>query len=324
MSKKSLMMAFTCFVTLLSGLSSCTTEDKADEALPRLQVSQARYEVTLPGTLKDRSIPEMRVIANKGYQISSDQPWLKVDKTEGIGFTDVKILCDSNLTETVREGNLTVNSHGLSENIHVTQTLFDPGKVTVMRTFYEDNFDWTLPIAAENGLKDPIGANNGYTRMSITDSKVLEAWKACGLTDWYLATVNSSGVCKISIQMGYIHFNSNSNFNTGIILPPIEGTQNNSETVNATLSFRLCPDSSTPDYVPAVVEIIAGPGSLAADKDQPMSDIVVPKFVKQWENYSFNLYGITADTKIAIHTVAPNTQKYCRWYIDDLLLKEFK
>src|SRR3712207_9088338 len=91
-------------------------------------------------------------------------------------------------------------------------------------------------IAAENGLKDAIGANNGYTRMSITDSTVLEAWKACGLTDWYLATVNSSGVCKISIQMGYIHFNSNSNFNTGIILPPIEGTQNNSETVNATLS----------------------------------------------------------------------------------------
>src|SRR3712207_8607162 len=82
MSKKSLMMAFTCFVTLLSGFSSCTTEDKADEALPRLQVSQARYEVTLPGTLKDRSIPEMRVIANKGYQISSDKPWLKVDKTE--------------------------------------------------------------------------------------------------------------------------------------------------------------------------------------------------------------------------------------------------
>ena len=37
---------------------------------------------------------------------------------------------------------------------------------------------------------------------------------------------------------------------------------------------------------------------------------------------SYELYGITTDTRIAIHTEAPNTQKYCRWYLDNILIKE--
>ena len=323
MSKTKLTMAFACLFALLTGVS-CTTDDKADEALPRLQVSQARYEVALPGTMRDGSVPEIRVIANKGYRIMSSQPWLKVDKTEGTGLTDVKILCDSNLTGSVREGDLTVTSHDLQETIHVIQTLYDPSNIVEPRTFYSENFDWSLPIAEANGLKDPVGGDDGYTRMSVTDAKVLDAWKTSGLTDWYLTVVNHSGANKISIQKGYLHFNSNSYFNTGVILPPLQGTTGGSEDVDATLTFRMCPDGSGPDNVPAVVEIIAGPGSFSADKDQPVAEAFSLIYGRQWKEFSFNLYGITTDTRIAIHTTAPNTQKYCRWFLDNLLLKEIK
>lgn len=323
MSKTILTMVFACLFVLLTGVS-CTIDDKADEALPRLQVSQARYEVALPGTMKDGSVPEIRVIANKGYQITSSQPWLKVDKAEGSGLTDVQILCDSNLTGAVREGDLTVTSHDLRETIHVTQTLYDPSTIVEPRTFYQENFDWTLPIAEANGLKDPVGGEDGYTRMSVTDAKVLDTWKASGLADWYLTAVNPSGANKISIQKGYLHFNANSHFNTGVILPALQGTTGGSETVDATLSFQMCPDGSGPDNVPAVVEIVAGPGSFAADKDQPTSEAFALIYGHQWKEFSFHLYGITSNTRIAIHTTAPDTQKYCRWFLDNLSLKEIK
>lgn len=297
-------------------------DDKADEAVPRLHISQVNYEVTLPGTLKDGTPATLRVTANKGYEITSDQPWLSVDKSTGEGLTDVTILCDSNKTGAVRTGTLTVTSFDLQEQVHVTQTLFDPAEVVNLRTFYSDDFAWTLPIAAANNLKDPVGdPDGGYTRMQITDSRVAEAWAACGLTDWYKSTQNPDGANKINIQNGYLCFNSNAYFNTGVVLPAITGT-NADEAVNATLTFSATPDvgSGGADNVPLVVEIIAGPGTVDG---QSSVEITLPSVAKRtWADYSYELNGITADTRIAIHTNAPSTQHYCRWYLDNLLLKE--
>lgn len=308
-----------CLAAMIFILASCDMDDKADEAVPRLHISQVNYEVTLPGTLKDGTAATLRVTANKGYEITSDQTWLTVDKPSGTGLTDVTILCESNTSGAVRTGTLTITSHELSEQVHVTQTLYDPSAVVDLRTFFSDDFSWTEPIAAANNLKDPVGdPDNGYTRMQITDSRVATAWTATGLSDWYKTTVDASAANKINIQNGYLNFNSNAYFNTGLILPAI--STNDGETANATLSFSASPDAGKngADNVPLVVEIISGPGTV---NGQSSVEITLPS-ERAWADYSYELDDITSETRIAIHTNAPSSQHYCRWYIDNLLLKE--
>jgi lipoprotein len=318
-----LLMSLCALFALSLSFISCRMDDKADEALPRLGISQPRYELALPGTLKDGTNAIVRITANKGYQITSSESWLSVDKPKGKGLVDVTIVCDSNKTGAQREGMLTVKTEGLEETIYVTQTLFDPSVVARLRTFYTEDFSWTLPIAAANNLKDPVeNGAEGYTRMGVLDPNAVEKWQTTGLKDWYTTVVNPTGACKINIQRGYLNFNSNSYFNTGIILPVITGTRNSSEAVNATLSFIASPDGGGPDDVPLVVEIISGPGSVKSDSQQAKSN---PKLIGSsigWNTMSYELYGITADTHIAIHSEAPSTQKYCRWYIDNILIKE--
>lgn len=318
---KSLLKGLLLLPLAATVFASCDMDDKADEAVPRLSISQVNYEVALPGTLKDGTEATVRVTANKGYQISSDQAWLTVDKPTGSGMTDVTILCDSNKTGAERTGTLTITSYNLQEQVHVTQTLYDPSAITEPRIFFSDKFDWTLPIADANDLKDPVGdAAGGYTRMQITDEKVKDAWAATGLTDWYITTQKPDGANKINIQKGYLNFNSNSYFNTGIILPALKGIKAG-EKINAKLSFSAVPNigSSGPDNVPLVVEIIAGSGTINGQTsvEQTLTNTT-------WADLSFELNGIDADTRIAIHTNAPSSQHYCRWYLDNLLLKEQK
>ena len=318
---KSLLKGLLLLPLAATVFASCDMDDKADEAVPRLSISQVNYEVTLPGTLKDGTEATVRVIANKGYQISSDQAWLTVNKPTGSGMTDVTILCDSNKTGAERTGTLTITSYNLQEQVHVTQTLYDPSTISEVRTFFSDDFSWTLPIADTNDLKDPVGdAAGGYTRMPITDDKVKEAWAATGLTDWYITTQEPNGANKINIQKGYLNFNSTSYFNTGIILPALQDVKTGEE-VNAELSFSAVPNigKNGPDDVPLVVEITDGPGTINGQKsvEQTLTNTT-------WADFTFTLDGITADTRIAIHTNAPSSQHYCRWYLDNLLLKEQK
>ena len=162
-----LLMSLWGLFALSLSLVSCGMDDKADEATPRLGISQARYELALPGSLNDGTNAVVRITANKGYRVTSNQPWLSVDKPEGIGLTDVTIVCDSNKTGVQREGTLTVSTNGIEETITVIQTLFDPSVIAHLRTFYTEDFSWTLPIAAANDLKDPVeNGAEGYTRMS--------------------------------------------------------------------------------------------------------------------------------------------------------------
>ncbi len=191
------------------------------------------------------------------------------------------------------------------------------------RTFYSDDFSWTEPIAAANNLKDPVGdPDNGYTRMEVTKPAVADAWAACGLIDWYKTAVNPNGANKINIQNGYLCFNSNKSFNTGVILPVLTDISDD-ESANATLTFDAVPNigGNGADNVPLVVEIIAGSGSLSDTADQQSVTVDITKETT-WKTLSFGLYGIDATTRIAIHTAAPSGQKYCRWYLDNISVKE--
>ena len=299
-------------------------EDKADDATPRLRVSQKSLSVVKTGKLKDGTDAIFQVAANKGYRIKSDAEWLSVDKPEGVGLVDVTVVCQENNSGAERTASLYVTADGgLADTVLVSQNLFDPSAVIEHRTFYSEDFSWTDPLADQYGLKDPVGdPQSGYTRMEVTKAEVAESWAACGLLDWYKTAVNPNGANKINIQKGYICFNSNATFNTGVILPAFTDIAEG-ETANATLTFDAVPNISTkgPDNVPLVVEIVAGAGSLSESSDMQSTTVDITQEAI-WKKLSFSLYGIDSTTRIAIHTAAPSGQKYCRWYLDNILVKE--
>lgn len=311
-------------LTLISLVCSCAMDDKADEATPRLRVSQKTLSVVKTGKLKDGTAATFQVAANKGYRITSDAEWLSVDKPEGIGLVDVAVACQENNSGAERSASLYVTADGgLKDTVLVSQNLFDPNEELKHRTFYSEDFSWTEPIAAANGLKDPVGdPDNGYTRMEVTKPAVADAWAACGLTDWYKTVINPNGANKINIQNGYLCFNSNATFNTGVILPAFTGISDD-ETANATLTFQAVPNigSKGADNVPLVVEIVSGSGSLSETSDLQSVTVDITNETT-WATQTFSLYGIDSTTRIAIHTAAPAGQKYCRWYLDNILVKE--
>lgn len=313
----------TC-LALITLVCSCAMEDKADEATPRLRVSQKSLSVVKTGKLKDGTSATFQVAANKGYRITSDAEWLSVDKPEGVGLVDVAVVCQENNSGAERTASLFVTADGgLKDTVLVSQNLFDPDAVIEHRTFYSEDFSWTEPIAAANNLKDPVGdPDNGYTRMEVTNPAAADAWAACGLIDWYKTAENPNGANKINIQNGYLCFNSNAKFNTGVILPVLTDISDD-ESANATLTFDAVPNigGNGADNVPLVVEIIAGSGSLSDTADQQSVTVDITKETT-WKTLSFGLYGIDATTRIAIHTAAPSGQKYCRWYLDNILVKE--
>lgn len=313
----------TC-LALITLVCSCAMEDKADDATPRLRVSQKSLSVVKTGKLKDGTSATFQVAANKGYRIQSDAEWLSVDKPEGVGLVDVAVVCQENNSGAERTASLFVTADGgLKDTVLVSQNLFDPSAVIEHRTFYSEDFSWTEPIAAANNLKDPVGdPDNGYTRMEVTKPAAADAWAACGLIDWYKTAENPTGANKINIQNGYLCFNSNAKFNTGVILPVLTDISDD-ESANATLTFDAVPNigGNGADNVPLVVEIIAGSGSLSDTADQQSVTVDITKETT-WKTLSFGLYGIDATTRIAIHTAAPSGQKYCRWYLDNILVKE--
>lgn len=312
----------TC-LALITLVCSCAMEDKADDATPRLRVSQKSLSVVKTGKLKDGTSATFQVAANKGYRISSDAEWLSVDKPEGVGLVDVAVVCQENNSGVERSASLYVTADGgLKDTVLVSQSLFDPDAM-LPRTFYSDDFSWTEPIAAANNLGDPVGdPDNGYTRMEVTKPAAADAWAACGLIDWYKTAENPNGANKINIQNGYLCFNSNARFNTGVILPVLTDISDD-ESANATLTFDAVPNigGNGADNVPLVVEIIAGSGSLSDTADQQSVTVDITKETT-WKTLSFGLYGIDATTRIAIHTAAPSGQKYCRWYLDNISVKE--
>ena len=232
------------------------------------------------------------------------------------------VVCQENNSGVERSASLYVTADGgLKDTVLVSQNLFDPD-AALPRTFYSDDFSWTEPIAAANNLGDPVADPDNWARMEVTKPAVADAWAACGLIDWYKTAVNPNGANKINIQNGYLCFNSNKSFNTGVILPVLTDISDN-ESANATLTFDAAPNigKNGADNVPLVVEIIAGPGSLSDTADQQSVPVDITKETT-WKTLSFGLYGIDATTRIAIHTAAPSGQKYCRWYLDNISVKE--
>lgn len=304
------------------GITSCSTEDKADEAVPRLSIDT--YEATLARNGKsplDKDVT-FRVIANKGYVITSEEEWLGVDKPTGHGMTDVLIVAKENETGASREGTLLIRSGNLYETLAVTQTAQAPDP---MRQFYHQDFDWCIPFALDKS--DPVGsqATSGMQRQDVLKAPLKEGWEATGLT------IYNTQATQVSAYYNYIHFNNNfhkyhpeyRSWDQGVILPRIElGT----EKVNAVITCVVCPEGSLTsglDKIPFVVAIESGSGFVGESGSSKKSNPYVLPVELKWNTVEYVLRDISSDTRIAVRTDG-NVADYCRWMLKSVSIKETK
>ncbi len=319
---KTMMLAVVASALCLS-LGSCGIDDKAEEAGPRLKVDTAVVNVVKNGLLESGETPSLIITANKGYEITSDSPWLTVDCPTGFGYKIVSVIAEENKTEAVREGHLLIKSFNLAETVTVKQSLKEP-VIETNRTFYSEDFSWAIAL----GYCDPVGTDNAVTkpREHIDFDKIAPLWAETGLTP-YDPTKELPIVC-----LHYILFNNNGNFDNGIILPKLNITGGPAD---ATVSWVACPDGGGQgDRVPMVVEIVSGPGSIDGADGQVSEAQTIERprpspFV--WTPFSFTLRGITSETRIAIRSrgLLPDgtwdsnqPNKYCRYFLDNILVKE--
>ena len=68
-------------------------------------------------------MPTLTVLANLGYEITSDVDWISPDKPTGRGQTEVVLDIEENTTGGVRTGHLTISSKELQEKVTVIQTM---------------------------------------------------------------------------------------------------------------------------------------------------------------------------------------------------------
>ncbi len=319
--KMPVFLAIVCLVA--GGLTSCSMEDKADDAVPRLSIDT--YEATLARNGKsplDKDVT-FRIIANKGYEITTEQPWLGVDKPTGHGMTDVLIMAQENETGAPRTGTLMIRSGNLYETIAVTQTDVAPDP---MRVFYHQDFDWCIPFAQPNS--DPVGDQDtsGKKRQDVLADPIKSGWEATGLSIY-----NMEGK-QVSAYYNYIHFNNNfmkyhpeyKSHDAGVILPRLDlGT----EKVNAVISVQICPEGSLKsglDQVPFVVAIESGSGYVGETGNNKISPVFTPPTVQLiWHTVEYTLRDIASDTRISVRTDG-NKADYCRWMLKEITIKETK
>lgn len=301
------------------GITSCGVDDTAEDAVPRLGVDKNRVELTKVGSLSNGSAPTLSIVANKGYEVTSDSEWLSVDKPTGKGGVTVNILAERNESGEIREGHLTVTScPNLSEYITVIQNLdevVDDGKPEGF-VYYYDDFAWCVGGDDQiGGGGSPDAARNIYTYTSGGVPEALTKFKS--LYDDF----NSNGKVVYTMD-GYIKFNK-TNVQTRITLktklPITLGTNTNVE-----LSFDGCAMSGSGgrDQTTVIVEI-EGDGKILNGQTDKCSEAFTFNDAWAWQHKTVKIVGINKDTKITIGSSQQNgTSGVFRWFLDNLKIEK--
>ena len=320
--RKNLFRSFPAL--LLSALlaltaASCGVEDKAEDAVPRLTVDKNRVEITKNGMTANGDVATLRVIANKGYTITSDSPWLSVDQAEGIGSTDVKILAENNESGDVRQGILNVTSlNNLKESILVCQNLEevkDDGN-PVGHVYFFDDFAWAV------GGTDAVADDNSGSARNI----YTWGYESNGFENplpKFQATYDdlNSNAKTVYTMAGYLKFDK-TNTITAIAIKNNGITPG--YTVNVAVKFKCAFLGSDKCNIVVGLEgdgTIEG-GSVAGNR---MVSPVVPMSTTRntWTEVSVNIKGATSQSVIILGDQTyvkdgVNDSGTFRWYLDDL------
>uniref|UniRef100_UPI00321670C4 BACON domain-containing protein n=1 Tax=uncultured Draconibacterium sp. TaxID=1573823 RepID=UPI00321670C4 len=315
------------YISLFSVMLIACEEDNAENPDTRLSVDKTIITIVRTGTLNTGSEATLTVLANKGYEITSQTEWLSVDQLTGKGKVTVVIVAEENNTGSVREGEIVVKSEERSEIIRVIQNMnedLDDGKKAGY-VYMEENFDWFEEFGGNDQVTYP---DQGFTtRVSIHD-KAASTFEARGYEDYnpgpdcmymakyYLKMGKKNNQTGLSVKLQNIPVGKSSNIKLSFDVAPVIGISTEGDVITV----------KSIDPTAIVVEKLEGPGSISthgAALSNPMSMSMVTSW-NQWVNMEVNLYGVTSKTKIAIRTSQHGSSGYYRWYLDNVKMEKIK
>ena len=318
--KRSIFWVFVLLIGSL-GFSACSKGDNTKNPSPRLKVDKIQLSVIQTGRLSSGSKPTLTVLANLGYEISSDVSWISVDKPTGRGETDVVLNIEENTTGDVRTGHLTITSKELQEKVTVIQTMdmdTDDGQ-DVGFVYLEDDFSWCEPFGGEDEIEKQetgttINANTVTTAKTALNSRGYEDINA-GANCFYLG--------KHYFKMG------KTNYQTGLRINGIPNLEDG-KTTNVRLKFNATPirtGSGNYDKVPIIVQV-EGPGTVngGSKKTSDEISIQIPDAgTWYWVERSVELFGIEAQSKIILKTSKTGSETGTfRWSLNDIKIEKIK
>lgn len=310
-----------CLSLMIVLFFGCSPEDNTKDAYARLKVDRVNISVIQTGRLSSGSLPTLNVLANLGYEISSNVDWITPDKPTGKGNTIVTLNIEDNDTGSRRVGRLTVSSKELSEEVLVVQTMdpdTDDGKSPGF-IYWEDDLSWCEEFG---GVDEVENQATGSTIPIQTNVAAMAAFTTHGYIDINPAS-NSFYLAKNAFKMGKTNYQNGVKING---LPLID----EGKTSNVQLTFNATPvrtSSGNYDKVSVVVEL-EGQGSVAGGSGKQSSAISIqipdggPWY---WVEKSVVLYGISADTKITIKTDKSGSDAGTfRWELSDIKIEKIR
>ena len=317
--KKSFFWGFVLLLGCL-GFFACSKEDNTKNAAARLKVDKIQLSVIQSGRLSSGSKPTLTVLANLGYEITSDVNWITTDKPIGRGQTDVIIDIQENTTGDTRVGQLTISSKELKEKVTVIQTMeldTDDGQ-NVGFIYLEDDFSWCEEFGGEDEIENQTtgkttSANSGAAKTAL-NSRAYE-------------DINSGGNC---FYLGKHYFKmGKTNYQTGVRLTNIPNLEDG-KTTNARLTFNATPirtGSGNYDNVQVIVEI-EGPGTVGGGSKKISEEISIqiPNGGPwHWVERSVELFGIEAGSKITLKTTKTGSDTGTfRWSLNDIKIEKIQ
>ena len=290
--------------------------------LEGLKVSETSFAVNKFGFADDANTPlTFTVTAAEAWTATADG-WLTLNPASGQpGQTQVTLTVGENNTGGPRSGQVRIVTAltGLEESVSVSQNardnLFEDDGKSPGYVYYNETFEWCKPFNkddqvgsnGENSNTLPIYGNDATRKLGK------EAFAKSGLEDY-----NPAGEC-MYLASDYLKMGRSGN-QTGVILPALAEIAEGCCT-DVELAFAICPNigsSHIPDEVTVSVEIVSGPGTVNGS-EAGLSDPITPEGRYVWTPVSMKLYGITADTRIAIRSTQQGGQTgYFRWFLDDI------
>jgi len=318
--KRNIFWGFALLVGCL-GFFACSKEDNTKNADARLKVDKIHLSVIQTGRLSSGTMPTLTVLANLGYEITSDVDWISPDKPTGRGQTEVVLDIEENTTGGVRTGHLTISSKELQEKVTVIQTMdldTDDGQ-DIGFIYLEDDFSW----AEEFGGVDEIeNQATGSTIPVNTNAAAGAAFNARGYED-INAGSNSFYLGKHYFKMG------KTNYQTGVKLNGVPNLEDG-KTTNARLTFNATPvrtGSGNFDKVHVVVQI-EGPGTVGGGSKKTSEEIniqIPDGGTWHWVERSVELFGIETQSKITLKTTKTGTDSGTfRWNLNDIKIEKIQ
>lgn len=305
------------------GFASCEVENLAEDAAPRLKVDKSVVQVIQNGKLKSGASATIEVVANKGFEVTSDQEWLTVDRTEGQGRAILTVLADANESGAVREGHLNVASLDRKFTVTVRQSLEEDtdDHLEIGYVYFADDFKWAV------GGSDDVG------NKSIGDARNIYTWDyAANGFESSLPTFQSlyedlnAGKKTVYTMDGYLKFDK-TNTITAIAIKDL-GIEAG-KTTSVRVSFKCARYNSDKTTVCVAIE---GDGSIAESEtanNRVIKTVAMSDSKLSWTEVSVDISAISSATKIIIGEVTfvrdnISDKGTFRWYMDDLKVEKIE